>query len=393
MKSATQSIEVPRTGPFAGTQIGAVRTHRPIIVTGMHRSGTSLVAGLLSKAGVAMGADLLGAGPGNANGHFENVDVIAFHRGLLQANNESVFGWTLSDTVAAAPAGSGTGSESGTRSESGTGGFHSEDLKRGRELLQAISSSNPAERPWGWKDPRTTLFLPFWDAVAPDAVYIFVFRPMIEVADSLYRRGADCDAIFREEPELAPKLWAHYNRQLIQFFDRHPGRCLLVEASEVVRSQQAFLGIVAEKFSLPLATEAWKDLGRAEMSTDVYRSVLPEILKHEMPEADRLYRELLSRAVRIPPAQSAGSAGSIGAASGSSSDHPALDLHTWTMLRLRESELAQVRREIQHLQGTVGELYFDKFKDLVTRLEALEAKAELRESRSLMQKIRQLFRS
>lgn len=50
---------------------------RAIVVAGMHRSGTSLVASLCADAGVDMGARLLGPGPGNPRGHYEDLDVLS----------------------------------------------------------------------------------------------------------------------------------------------------------------------------------------------------------------------------------------------------------------------------------------------------------------------------
>lgn len=44
--------------------------------------------------------------------------------------------------------------------------------------------------PWGWKDPRTTLTLPVWLDLFPDARVIHVVRNGVDVADSLCRRNA-----------------------------------------------------------------------------------------------------------------------------------------------------------------------------------------------------------
>lgn len=52
-------------------------------VLGMHRSGTSSVAGTLVKLGVAAPAHLLGANEGNETGHWESQLLIAFHDELL----------------------------------------------------------------------------------------------------------------------------------------------------------------------------------------------------------------------------------------------------------------------------------------------------------------------
>ena len=45
-----------------------------LVVTGMHRSGTSMVAAYLQQAGVSIGRNLIGPAPGNPRGHFEDRD-------------------------------------------------------------------------------------------------------------------------------------------------------------------------------------------------------------------------------------------------------------------------------------------------------------------------------
>jgi len=52
----------------------AVAGTRPLVITGMHRSGTSLVASLFAGAGVNVGTRLIGASRGNDRGHWEDLD-------------------------------------------------------------------------------------------------------------------------------------------------------------------------------------------------------------------------------------------------------------------------------------------------------------------------------
>jgi hypothetical protein len=59
---------------------------RPLIICGMHRSGTSFVASLVAGAGVHLGDTLLESSPGNPRGHFEDVGILDFHRTVLIAN-------------------------------------------------------------------------------------------------------------------------------------------------------------------------------------------------------------------------------------------------------------------------------------------------------------------
>src|SRR5262245_47709561 len=134
-----------------------------IVTTGMHRSGTSLASSLLQAAGVHVGERLLAANVANPHGFFEDVDFYEFHEHLLRARGQSYL--YVDDAFTFDPT--------------------ADDLERARQLIGAR-----AHRPcWGWKDPRTSLFLEFWDQQLPDASYLFVYRHPMAVLLSLLRRG------------------------------------------------------------------------------------------------------------------------------------------------------------------------------------------------------------
>jgi hypothetical protein len=60
-----------------------MKNKKTIIILGMHRSGTSMVAGLLAKMGINMGDDLLGRSPSNPFGHFEDWDFVNLNDSIL----------------------------------------------------------------------------------------------------------------------------------------------------------------------------------------------------------------------------------------------------------------------------------------------------------------------
>ncbi len=63
----------------------------PLVICGMHRSGTSLVASVLENAGLAIGCTAPLPGLGNPRGHFEDPDFLALHEEMLIAAGESCF--------------------------------------------------------------------------------------------------------------------------------------------------------------------------------------------------------------------------------------------------------------------------------------------------------------
>ena len=58
-------------------------------------------------------------------------------------------------------------------------------LRRAR----ALAANFPQEKSWGWKEPRASLFLPFWRQALPNMSFLFCLRNPLEVAESLQKRN------------------------------------------------------------------------------------------------------------------------------------------------------------------------------------------------------------
>ena len=61
-----------------------------LLITGMHRSATSLIASLFEGAGVHLGERLLAPNAQNPRGFFEDVEFFEFHRAALRARAPSI---------------------------------------------------------------------------------------------------------------------------------------------------------------------------------------------------------------------------------------------------------------------------------------------------------------
>jgi len=197
-----------------------------IVIAGMHRSGTSLTASLVASAGVHLGERLLGPERGNPKGHFEDVDFFELHQRALAANGLGGEGFTCQETIAVPPS-------------------------VGDAFDALVARRRGLGRPWGWKDPRTTLFLEAWRERLPEAVFLLVFRRPWEVVDSLLRRG---DAAFAINPRFAADVWLAYNRRLHDFFLSHRDRCLLLETTRVARDPAGMIMGVGRLMGVDLAS-------------------------------------------------------------------------------------------------------------------------------------------
>lgn len=240
------------------------------IVTGMHRSGTSFSASLLQSAGLDIGQRLIGPRKDNVRGFFESMDFVEFHETILRSQNLNHIGWTLQEEI----------------------NVEGKYLEKAKEII----SENSRSEIWGWKDPRTTLFLNFWESLLPEANFLLIYRSPWEVVDSLYRRG---DEVFLEQPELAVKMWMHYNHKVINFYDRFPERCLLVSVYSIANKTEAFINAINTKFKINLSSPDpniyEKSLFHTEVS-DAHRSTL---IGYYFPDALNMYQELNNREVLL----------------------------------------------------------------------------------------------
>ncbi|HEV7682570.1 MAG TPA: sulfotransferase [Pyrinomonadaceae bacterium] len=156
-------------------------------ITGMHRSGTSMVARLLHACGMFLGPDDELSQPvvDNPAGYFEHPEFLKLNEDIL-----AQLGGSWNEPPALTP---------GWESNDELGPF----FKRAENLL-----SQSRRRYWGWKDPRTSLTLPFWKKLIPDLKVVVCVRNPVEVMHSLIVRG-------NSQRSSQFQLWLAYYRQLL----------------------------------------------------------------------------------------------------------------------------------------------------------------------------------
>jgi hypothetical protein len=139
-----------------------------VVVLGMHRSGTSAVAGTLVKLGGASPKHLMGADEDNARGHFESAVLTAFSEALLASAGSNWQDWRLFDPGwYASP-------------------VAAEYKRRAKDLFEAEFGG--AALPV-LKDPRICRFAPFWLDVLRELQMgpriVMPIRSPLDVAHSL----------------------------------------------------------------------------------------------------------------------------------------------------------------------------------------------------------------
>jgi len=157
-----------------------------VCVLGMHRSGTSSLAGCLEECGLHLG-EVVNSAPHNRKGNKENLPLRAINDDVLALNGGS---WDQPPERL----------------------NWNDDLRRRRDEHIAGYRSFKI---WGFKDPRTVLTLPFWLEAAPNMRLVGTFRHPKAVARSLLRRSG-------LKPAVDPlDLWKHYNLKLLEYMDQY----------------------------------------------------------------------------------------------------------------------------------------------------------------------------
>jgi hypothetical protein len=214
---------MPVTQVGAGDDSGATRA---VCVTGMHRSGTSFVAGALRFLGVSLGdpARLLRPGPDNPVGYFEVESVVHLDDELLAHLGGA---WDQPPVL-----------DPGWEHEGGLDPFRT----RAHEILDETFGSGPERPPViAWKDPRLSLLLPFWRTVHPITTTIVVVRDPVEVVASLGVRR------YAVEAAQASSLWLRY---VFAAAANDPGH-LLVRHSDIFDDLPGTIARLVRHLGLP----------------------------------------------------------------------------------------------------------------------------------------------
>lgn len=269
-------------------------THPPIIIIGMHRSGTSLLSRLLEALGLFLGK--------KKDGNHEAVFFQAINDWLLRQAGGAWDNPAPIQYLLDSPEISERTSDyirhyllTSPRAASYMGWLN---YLRHRSLV-------PLTRPWGWKDPRNTFTLPIWLSIFPQAKIIHLHRSGMDVALSLRQRGRRefrLQQWYRSVPLLhwiRPKrggfvhsprcdqldsglaLWNEYMKQGARHVSALKNRAFDMSFEELVREPLRSLSAAAEFCDLPTDNAA---IERASQQINAgVLSRTPEFQSYEEP--------------------------------------------------------------------------------------------------------------
>jgi hypothetical protein len=144
---------------------------KAIIIAGMHRSGTSALTRVINLLGADLASDLVPAGIGNEQGHWESWAALKLHERMLGQLRYDVL----------SPVDFPQRWFDGPQAQAWTG-----------QIAALVAEEYAGSPLFVVKDPRIVLFLPLWitalQRLSIEPHFVIPFRPPLAVAASLQRR-------------------------------------------------------------------------------------------------------------------------------------------------------------------------------------------------------------
>lgn len=176
----------------------------PVIIIGMHRSGTSMVTRLLEQLGWFCGQKKDDNHEARLFGFLNNW--LFTQSGASWDHPEPVYHLLQNEEIRQASVG------------------YIQKIMQTRHAISYLGwqhylryrQPGGLEMPWGWKDPRNTFTLPLWLDLFPEAKVIHIFRHGVDVAQSLKVRHHKLlqRHLAQERARSAGYYWLHRKRRL-----------------------------------------------------------------------------------------------------------------------------------------------------------------------------------
>ena len=176
----------------------------------MHRSGTSLLAGILSRLGVNMGIRFREPDAHNQDGYYEDLDWRDLNKEILASCGGT---WYEPPQLTSVPK-------------------HLKELNVRIERLVAKKNTAANGRLWGFKDPRLCLTLPIIAPHLPKTQYFRIHRNTDDVVLSLMHRAKLRG--YYEDADHWLSLVTEYLRRSTAFLRENPGATTLLSYEQLV---------------------------------------------------------------------------------------------------------------------------------------------------------------
>jgi GT2 family glycosyltransferase/glycosyltransferase involved in cell wall biosynthesis len=228
-----------------------------------------MVTRLLNLCGLYLGedSDLKGVGPDNPDGFWENWQFLNLNEEILRKLGR---GWDLPFNVAA-------------------GWELQPQMTPLRDTASTLIQQFKYSEPWGWKDPRNSLTLPFWKSLLTKLRVVVCLRNPIEVARSLQTRASS-------SMRFGFDLWLSYYKEIIA--TTSPQERIITHYSSYFLDCPAELRRILRFLEIELPDDAIERACAASKgSLRHHTSTVQELFKTDVPaEVVKLYRGLGTQA-------------------------------------------------------------------------------------------------
>lgn len=242
---------------------------RVLIIVGMHRSGTSLITQWLHRCGLSIGEELYPADMANKEGYFEDTDFLKAHQQLLKKRSHPSTGFI----------------------DQPVGRLQQAEVK----TIQDIIDRKSKKMEWGWKEPRTCLFLDVYNKLIPSAYYLVVVRDYASTVSSLLTREYKMrmkkfrskkglsrlkwillkrktpEKVFEMYAERFLKVWIHYYERIFNHVSSLPGkRYMFVHYGCLVKNDKDAFDRLKDDWNFSLQYIPFANIYKTELLSRVY---------------------------------------------------------------------------------------------------------------------------
>lgn len=241
-----------------------------LMIVGMHRSGTSLISQWLYRCGLELGDQLIKADSGNKDGHFEDRDFVNLHSLLLKKRGLSKWGFV----------------------ENRIKNFKHTEFTA---LEKLIKKKNGNHYLWAWKDPRTSLFLPLYQKLLPDAFTLVIVRGFNSSVNSLIVRDYKMQEESYQRKQGLSKLkwkvlkrkslekhlkknakhylqtWVSYHEEVLNHIREIPSsKVLILHYEDLVEYDYAYFNYFNDAWRLHLKFVPFKSIFKPSLLSEVH---------------------------------------------------------------------------------------------------------------------------
>lgn len=170
---------------------------KTVVILGMHRSATSLIARTLNEE-VHMGRKLLKGLKDNPKGHYENVRILGLNDKILRDAGGSYFNPPSVENILKVA-------------------HRFEDEMREVVNDEIAAAEEKGMESWGFKDPRTCLTIEAWLPFLPGPQFVVCYRDPTDIAMSLFKRdgmpikkGIELTGIYNQRIQDFMNKWLNY---------------------------------------------------------------------------------------------------------------------------------------------------------------------------------------